>query len=172
MVATVPLIFSTENRWTFLFPIIPPARLYSRAEVLCRPSPVPAENGLYAWYLRDIPPYVPTDGCLKFNGYTLLYLGIAPDKANKANSRSTLRQRICQHCRGEAEGSTLRRILGALLEEKSNFPLRRIGSGKRITLTHAGEQYLDEWMDKNAFVAWAVHPHPWLVENELLRKLS
>ena len=155
-----------------LFPVIPPVRLYSRAEVLCRPSPVPTENGLYAWYFRDIPPHVPTDACLKFNGDTLLYLGIAPDKANKPNSRSSLRKRICQHFRGNAEGSTLRRTLGALLEEKSNFPLRRVGSGKRITLTHAGEQYLDEWMDKNAFVAWAVHPDPWLIEHDLLRKLS
>jgi hypothetical protein len=82
---------------------------------------VPVQNGLYAWYFRDIPPHVPTDGCLKVNGYTLLYLGIAPDKANKPNSRSSLRKRIRQHFRGNAEGSTLRRTLGALLEEESNF---------------------------------------------------
>jgi hypothetical protein len=154
------------------FPIIPPVRLFSRAEVLQRPSPVPEANGLYAWYFRGIPPHVPTDDCLRFNGATLLYLGIAPDKANKPNSRSSLRKRICQHYRGNASGSTLRRALSVLLEEIGNFPLRRVGSGERIMLTNAGEQYLDEWMDKNAFVAWKVHPEPWLIEHKLLCRCS
>lgn len=155
-----------------LFPIIPPERLFSRAEVLQRPSLVPAVNGLYAWYFHDVPTVIPTNGCLEFNGKTLLYLGIAPDKANKPNSRASLLSRIRYHYRGNAEGSTLRRTLGVLLEDKSDFPLRRVGSGKRITLTHAGERWLDEWMEKSAFVAWMMHPEPWTIEHELLRDLS
>ena len=59
-----------------------------------------------------------------------------------------------------------------LLDEKSGFPLRRVGNGKRITLTHAGEQWLDEWMEKNAFVAWTIHPEPWTIEHNMLIKLS
>jgi hypothetical protein len=59
-----------------------------------------------------------------------------------------------------------------LLEDKSGFPLRRVGSGKRITLTHAGEQWLDGWMENNAFVAWTEHPEPWLIEHKLLLELS
>jgi hypothetical protein len=155
-----------------IFPITPPTRLFSRAEVLRRPSPVPVSNGLYAWYFREFPAIIPTDGCLTLDGCSLLYLGIAPDKANKPNSRATLLSRIRQHYRGNAEGSTLRRTLGVLLEKKSGFPLRRVGSGKRITLTHAGERWLDEWMEKNAFVAWKVHSDPWTIEHVLLRKLS
>lgn len=155
-----------------LFPVIAPTRLFSRAEVLRRPSPIPASNGLYAWYFREVPPAVPTQGCLCFDGKVLLYLGIAPDKANKPNSRASLLSRVRYHYRGNAEGSTLRRTLGVLLEEKSGFPLRRVGSGKRITLTHAGERWLDEWMEKNAFVAWTVHPDPWTIEHILLRELS
>jgi hypothetical protein len=155
-----------------LFPIIPPERLFSRAEVLQNPSPVPKANGLYAWYFRDFPPVIPTDNCLQFDGKTLLYIGIAPDKINKPNSRATLLKRIRQHYAGNAEGSTLRRTLGALLAEQSGFPLRRVGSGKRITLTHSGEQYLDEWMEKNAFVAWMAVPEPWIIENQMLRELS
>jgi hypothetical protein len=133
---------------------------------------VPRHNGLYAWYFREVPPIVPTHGCLQFGGKILLYLGIAPDKANKPNSRASLLSRIRYHYRGNAEGSTLRRTLGVLLEQTSGYPLRRVGGGKRITLTHAGEQYLDEWMGKNAFVAWMVHPEPWSVEHKLLRELS
>lgn len=155
-----------------IFPITPPTHLFSRAEVLRRPSPVPVSNGLYAWYFREIPAVVPTDGCVTLDGCTLLYLGIAPDKANKPNSRASLLSRIRQHYRGNAEGSTLRRTLGVLLEEKSGFSLRRVGSGKRITLTHSGERWLDEWMEKNAFVAWTVHPDPWTIEHVLLSELS
>ena len=155
-----------------IFPLIPPERLFTRAEVLQRSSPVPRAFGLYAWYFREVPAIVPTRGCLEFSGNTLLYLGIAPDIKNKPNSRSTLLKRIRQHYRGNAEGSTLRRTLGMLLEEKSGFPLRRVGSGKRITLTHAGEQYLDRWMEHNAFVAWIVHAEPWRIEHQLFYQIS
>jgi hypothetical protein len=98
--------------------------------------------------------------------------GIAPDKQNKPNSSASLLSRIRYHYTGNAEGSTLRRTLGVLLETKSGFPLRRVGSGKRITLTHAGEQYLDEWMRENAFVAWVEHPEPWIIERLLLGEFS
>src|SRR5262249_13131860 len=155
-----------------IFPISPPERLYSRVDVLQRPSPVPNANGLYAWYFRNVPSVIPTDNCLKFDGKTLLYIGIAPDKINKPNSRATVLKRIRQHYAGNAEGSTLRRTLGALLADQSGFPLRRVGSGKRITLTNAGEQYLNEWMEGNAFVAWMELPEPWIVEHQLLRELS
>ena len=152
--------------------IAPPGNLHSRHEVLRCPSPVPAASGLYAWYFSDVPAIVPTVACLTLDGKTLLYIGIAPDSENKPNSSQSLLRRIQYHYRGNAEGSTLRRTLGVLLENKSGFPLRRVGSGKRITLTHAGERYLDEWMEKNAFVGWMVHPEPWVIERLLLRELS
>jgi hypothetical protein len=92
--------------------------------------------------------------------------------APKPNSRASLLTRIRQHYRGNAEGSTLRRTLGTLLEGESEFPLRRVGSGRRITLTHAGERHLDDWMDRNAKVAWTETAEPWIVERELLRQVS
>ena len=85
------------------FPITPPASLFSRSEVLQRPSPVPAANGLYAWYFREVPSIIPTEGCLKIGDCLLLYLGIAPDKANKPNSRASLLSRVRQHYRGNEE---------------------------------------------------------------------
>ena len=127
---------------------------------------------MYAWYFTDLPAIIPTAGCLMLDGKTLLYIGIAPDSESKPNSSQSLLRRIQYHYRGNAEGSTLRRTLGVLLANKSGFPLRRVGSGKRITLTHAGERYLDEWMEKNAFVAWMVHPEPWVIERLLLGELS
>lgn len=143
-------------------------RLYSRDEVLTKPSPVPSVAGLYAWFFREVPPIVPTNQCLTRDGLTLLYIGISPDKRSKPNSKSTLRKRIVTHFRGNAEGSTLRRTLGVLTAGASGFPLCRVGSGKRMTFTHLGEQELDDWMSRNALVAWIEHSAPWEIEHEVL----
>ncbi|WP_353210459.1 GIY-YIG nuclease family protein [Rhodovarius sp.] len=93
-------------------PLLNPERLFSRAEALSRPCPIPAKRGVYAWYFSSIPDGVPTDGCLSVNGHTLLYVGISPK--NESSSQN-LRKRITYHYRGNAEGSTLRLTLGVLL---------------------------------------------------------
>ena len=72
----------------------------------------------------------------------------------------------------DPQGSTLRLTLGALLTAKSDSPLRRVGSGKRLTFTHVGEQWLDAWMADNAQVCWGEHSEPWLLERAILGALS
>lgn len=139
---------------------------------MCHPTPVPAVNGIYFWWFKEIPPGVPIEGCITHDGYTLLYVGISPDKKSKPNSRANLRQRIKTHYSGNAEGSTLRRTLGVLLATTSNFPLRRVGSGKRTTFTHPGEQWLDKWMEKNARVYWVADEEPWELEESLIASIS
>jgi hypothetical protein len=146
-----------------------PPILYSRPTVLSKPCPVPQERGLYAWYFKEVPPHVPTDECVTKDGLTLLYVGISP---KDENSTQNLRKRITNHFRGNAEGSTLRLTLGTLLAEKSDFPLRRVGSGKRMTFTHLGEQWLDKWMEENAVVCWVKHPAPWEIEKEIFETVS
>ena len=141
--------------------LIDPRHLYSRSEVLSKPSPVPTVGGIYAWYFREIPGFTPIKGCIASGDKILLYAGISPDKAARPNSTQDLRKKITYHYRGNAEGSTLRRTLGTVLAPRSGFPLRRVGSGKRMTLTHAGEKWLNSWMDQNAFVCWMRHPSPW-----------
>jgi hypothetical protein len=152
--------------------LIKPDILYSRSAVLTKLCPVPQEPGAYAWFFKETPPSVPTDECITKDGLTLLYVGISPDKVGKPNSTQNLRKRIANHYRGNAEGSTLRRSLGVLLTRQSDFPLRRVGSGNRMTFTHLGEQWLDKWMQDNAFVCWVEHPAPWELEDELLGTLS
>lgn len=139
---------------------------------MCHPTPVPAVNSIYFWWFKEILPGVPIEGCITQDGYTLLYVGISPDKKSKPNSRANLRQRIKTHYSGNAEGSTLRRTLGVLLSTKSNFPLRRVGSGKRTTFTHPGEQWLDKWMEKNAKVYWVAVEEPWVLEETLISSIS
>jgi len=138
---------------------------------MSKPTPVPAENGVYFWWFKEIPPGVPAEGCINCNGYTLLYVGISPDQRGKPNSRSNLRKRIKTHYSGNAAGSTLRRTLGVLLSHESSFPLRRVGSGSRMTFTHSGEQWLDAWMEKNAKVHWIPVEAPWELEDTLIASI-
>jgi DNA-binding PadR family transcriptional regulator len=149
-----------------------PGHLYSRAEVLSNPCPVPRAHGVYAFFFKEIPPGVPVDGCLNQEGLTLLYIGISPDKKGSANATQTLQQRVRYHFNGNADGSTLRRSLGILLEKKSGFPLRMVGSGKKMTLTSEGEEWLNRWMQENAFLTWVENENPWDIENELFHARS
>ena len=153
--------------------LLAPTRLWSRDEVLARPCPVPREPGVYAWYFRQIPPSVPTDGCIRCGPYTLLYLGIAPKAPptnGAASSRQRLSHRVRYHYRGNAEGSTLRLTLGCLLAADLGLEFRRVGTGKRLTFA-AGEAALSAWMGANAFVSWLADPTPWKLEARLIRDL-
>ncbi|WP_203700824.1 GIY-YIG nuclease family protein [Asanoa iriomotensis] len=142
--------------------------------MLARPGPVPAAAGVYAWYFPVVPSLVPVEGCHRFGGATLLYVGISP-KAPAMNgrppSRQTIRQRIRYHFRGNAYGSTLRLTLGSLLADELGIRLTRVGSGTRLTFD-AGEARLTEWMAANARVVWTVVDRSWDVEHELIRSLE
>src|SRR5688572_23853962 len=104
-----------------------PARLWTRDEMLGTDC-VPRSPGVYGCYFREIPPAVPTEGCIVHDDLTLLYVGIAP-KAPTQNGRSpskaTLRSRLRYHMRGNAYGSTLRLTLGCLMSERLGIALQR-----------------------------------------------
>jgi len=155
--------------------LLRPPRLYSRREVLVRPSPVPARPGVYAWYFREVPPGVPVHGCNRHDGLALLYVGISPSKPpwnGKSPSKQSLAGRVRYHFAGNAEGSTLRLTLGCLLTDQLGIRLTRVGSGDRYTFTNPGEIRLDTWLEQNAVVCWVEHPQPWELEELLLKTLS
>ena len=154
--------------------ITKPEKFFNQQAILSRPCPVPPKPGVYAWFFREVPGSVPLEGCVKYNGLWLLYIGISPKRPPRIGnpSRQTLRTRIRYHYRGNAEGSTLRLTLGCLLADHLGMELRRVGNGKRMTFTKNGENILSHWMADNAFVAWEVHKEPWLYEDELIRTLS
>jgi GIY-YIG catalytic domain-containing protein len=150
-----------------------PSRLWSRAEVLIRPSPAPAEPGIYAWYFRELPGCVDAADCVRNGDSTLLYIGIspaAPPKNGKAPSRRTLRSRIRSHFKADASRSTLRMTLGCLLARQLGIELR-VGRGDRINFV-AGERAIDAWMDRCALVCWAECAEPWKVEEEAISSIS
>ncbi len=144
------------------------APLLSRAEALEQPSPVPAEPGVYAWFFSRVSGLFPIAGSATRDSFELLYLGIAP---SRPGSKSSLRRRLRGHLRGNASGSTLRLTLGCMLATELGIELRQTGASGRMTFG-AGEAALSEWLDENARIAWVVLPEPWLVEKELIQRLS
>jgi hypothetical protein len=91
--------------------LVRPDRVWSRAEVLGRSSPVPAVAGTYAWYFEQLPAAIDTTRCISWAGLTLLYVGISP-KAPPASgvgaSRQNLRRRLRQHYALNADGAHLK----------------------------------------------------------------
>ena len=151
-----------------------PVRMYSCGEVLARPSPVPAQDGVYGWWFRKLPPLVVADACRLHQGLRLLYAGISPNRPpqnGRTPSKQNLRGRIRYHYTGNAEGSTLRKTLGCLLAGELGIQLRRVGSGTRMTFA-GGEQALSAWMAENAYVSWVVRDRPWELEDALIATLD
>jgi len=150
-------------------PLLFPEKLYSATTILSNPSLIPAEPGLYAWYFREIPPGVPTDGCCWHNNLALLYVGISPSRllTKGKPDEANLQKRIHIHLRRKAQQSTLRRTLGCLLSQKLGLCLQKTGSGKKMNFGE-GEKKLSEWMADNAFVTWIVQPDPWNWERALI----
>ena len=145
-----------------------PERLVRGSEIVGNGIMVPKFPGVYAWYFRNFPAEIPTDGCEVHQGLTLLYIGIVP---KNLQSQRTLHDRIKTHLAGNAESSTLRFSLGCILSTELKIQLRRAGSGKRKTFAD-GEKILDEWLANNAFVTWVIREHPWEIEKKIIQSVS
>ena len=128
----------------------------------------PATSGVYAWFFKIIPAEISSKTCFQREGLTLLYVGISPESSK---SRQTLRDRLRFHYCSHAEGSTLRRTLGCLLEKEIGTVLRRVGSRKRMTFA-SKEQDLSRWMRENTLVTWLEINEPWHLEEYLLQNFS
>jgi hypothetical protein len=151
-----------------------PARVFSRQEVLTSSSPVPAEDGVYGWWFRQLPPLIEPSRCCQHQDLTLLYAGISPSQppANgRQPSTQNIRKRIKYHYTGNAEGSTLRKTLGCLLADDLGIQLRRVGNGNQMTFVE-GEQALSAWMADNAYVSWVLRTRPWELEDYLIGALN
>jgi hypothetical protein len=148
------------------------AQRFTREEALAEPSPVPHAPGAYGWWFRTLPAAVDATGCEVRDGLTLLHVGISPTPPPASGKRPVsqdLHKRIRYHfgaARGNADGSSLRKTLGVLLATELGLELRRVGSGRQITLA-GGEAVLNQWMSENALISWVVQPEPWTFEDEL-----
>lgn len=155
-----------------LDPLFDPNRLIRGRDVVADPKAIPKEPGVYAWFFDQVPPEVPTDGCVVVAGFPLLYVGIspkAPPRPGGAASRESLRSRIKYHLTGNAYGSTLRLSLGCLLGYELRLIASRKTPGTASRMTFGPQEPdLSRWMQDHALVTWKVCDLPWTVEDELI----
>jgi hypothetical protein len=93
---------------------VDPARVWSRREVLTRPSPVPEVGGIYGWWFRRLPPLVDASDCCQHEDLGLLYVGISPRRPPgncRVLRRQGLRRRLETHYAVEA--ATIDRLVDA-----------------------------------------------------------
>lgn len=67
-------MFSMDLDW-----LLTPEKVWPKSEIFARPCPLPAKVGIYGWYFKKIPPFVPIEDCIQFQGLTLLYVGISKE---------------------------------------------------------------------------------------------
>ncbi len=139
------------------------APLWRPSDALARGSALPGAPGLYAWYFDALPALVPTAGCVRIDGFTLAYVGIAP---SIERSTQTLRRRLRSHAYKDASRSTVRLTIGALL----GLPPHRTPSD-RVTFGTA-EATLTDWLETHARVRWVATPEPWRHEADVIARLS
>ena len=143
-----------------------PPKLWRRSEMLTPHCPIPRYAGVYAWYFRDLP--VPTESCHTFEDAALLYICVAP---SRAESSATLQSRIRTHLRRDASWSTLRLSVGCLLSEHLSLRLRQTGSTARLTFGLEGEDRLSTWLAEHASLVWVESIDPWRFEQPLIEQL-
>ena len=127
---------------------------------------VPAQPGIYGWWVRSGSLDIPVADYQEHNGFELVYVGLSPRKPSAAGrlSKGNIRRRLNQHVNGNASQSTLRRTLGVLLKESLEMTLIL----RRGRYVWEKEDALTDWMHANARVAYVVDQAPWAAEDELL----
>jgi len=71
-----------------------PLKVYNRAEVLPRDSPIPRFPGVSTWFFKEIPPIIPLEKCVEYDGLHLLYVGISPKKPQRKGKPNKQNVRI------------------------------------------------------------------------------
>lgn len=147
-----------------------PAALYSPSEVLDSIAERKM-NGIYTWWFRNLPEYVPTTGNV-VGGFNLMYLGIGPARPT---SKQHLYGRLKNHLSPDSTKSTLRRSLGSLLSKPLSlrFVVSRVSAGNKLHFgLGEGEMRLSDWMTQNARIGWLEYRCPWDLEKRLIYSLN
>src|SRR4030095_11173261 len=84
--------FAWKEHEMFADDLLRPERLWTRHEVLTRPSPVPREPGIYAWVSRGLG-VVPSSSCTSCGRATIAlhwFLAIGPTDQRKGSEHSII----------------------------------------------------------------------------------
>lgn len=153
--------------------ILQPSSLFTPLRIINDLRCVPSEPGVYGWWFDAVPKGIPFDRAPEFNGRRLLYVGIAPHRPSGSGkvSKSNLRRRLRQHCKGPIRTSTLRRSLAAVLQSHLDLKVVRTHSQK-LTMPLSDEIRLTKWLEESAAVCWHTSPSPWEIEHKLIHNAS
>ena len=138
------------------------------------PGGPPRAPGVYAWCSDVVPAGAPADDLWQRDGYSLLYVGIAPRASGGPGQdalRTSLAPRIAYHFEGGAEASALRAALGVALAKPLQLTLWRHADGERYTWGD-GEAALSRWLQMHMRVRWLRHSRPWEVSDMAFRNLT
>ena len=120
---------------------------------------IPKQPGLYAWWCD--PTVVPGGAITTTHPeglYELLYVGIAP---GRANSKAELRGRLLrQHVGGNVGSSTFRFGLAALLWQRNGW-MPGLSLGGKVKLCREHNRELSKWQQDNLRLSWFVLTEPW-----------
>jgi len=170
-IAPLEFVNDTSSNIPITYPADPNRSANTSVEFFAKPRwtktfqdlqkrPPPNESGIYGWYFKEIPPYLPYKECayaragLMSRKWRLLYIG----------KGKSLKKRILGfHFNGDADVSTLRLSLGCLLIKRYELCLYKKDSkteGKYdYTFGDKGEEKISDWMKKNARVTWVASPN-------------
>ena len=150
--------------------LLSPQSLISTARLINDREAIPGRPGVYGWWIKPTLLRVPFAETRMFDGYHLLYVGIAPRAPTEdgRQSRSTLRRRITRdHLGKRLSRSTLRRSLAKLLQHELKLEIVR-GADGRPSMSSEDERRLTEWLHANAALSFIEDPEPWVLERTLL----
>ena len=146
-----------------------PKNWLSRADLLTRPSPVPRVQGIYAWYLSNIPGGFDLGVQHVHQDHKLVYVGVAP---GRPNAEGELHQRLRIHCRGKLRRSTFRRTVAAMLTLGPSPPSEYAAMLDSPAPAGALNDMVSQWMERHARVCWLEVADPWQVEPGVISALT
>ena len=86
--------------------LLSPRKVWSRAEVLASPCPVPRSAGVYAWYFREVPEGAPLPSACRWDARTRSYRAPALSYADVVRCLRRLELDYDDRARGYAELSS------------------------------------------------------------------
>lgn len=150
--------------------ILHPDQMYSHTEISKQSSLVPAEEGIFAWYFKEVPERLKNLGLHTHKGLTLAYIDSSPQKPLKdsLSAKGNIRKRVLADITGPASTSSIRRSLGCLLKEK--LDLKSVKLSSRTVNFGEGERALTDWISHNVRFCWLITESPWDIRDKLIKE--
>lgn len=134
--------------------------IFSLDAINARPMPLPSMPGIHGIYMRKLDSRIDLKGCMRCNGWTLVYIGGCFD----------IDLRIKEHYCNDSGKSSIRRSVAALYWEEMTKAGAEVIS-HRGKLNRDGELWLSSWFARHVGVVWLQYDGP-ATEDKVRLKLK